>query len=142
MEMTQTLSFALGAAILAILAGLWLAKWILGLPQGTDKMKEIASAIQQGARAYLNRQTMTVAWIAAALFVILGLFVDWTTAIGFLVGAVLSALAGYVGMYIAVRANVRTAEAAKSGMQPALKVAVRGGAVTGLLVVVASPCSV
>ncbi|MDP2789786.1 MAG: sodium-translocating pyrophosphatase [bacterium] len=135
MEMTQTLSFALGAAILAILAGLWLAKWILGLPQGTDKMKEIASAIQQGARAYLNRQTQTVAWVAAALFVILGLFVNWTTAIGFLVGAVLSALAGYVGMYIAVRANVRTAEAAKSGMQPALKVAVRGGAVTGLLVV-------
>ncbi len=135
MEMTQTLGFALGAAILAILAGLWLAKWILGLPQGTDKMKEIASAIQIGARAYLNRQTQTVAWVAAGLFIVLGLFVDWTTAIGFLVGAVLSALAGYVGMYIAVRANVRTAEAAKSGMQPALKVAVRGGAVTGLLVV-------
>ncbi len=135
MEMTQVLTFALVAAVLALIVGLWLAKWILGLPQGTDKMKEIAQAIQQGARAYLNRQTQTVAWIAAVLFVVLGLFVNWTTAIGFLVGAVLSALAGYIGMNIAVRANVRTAEAAKGGLGSALKVAVRGGAVTGLLVV-------
>ena len=132
---TQTLGFALGAAILAIVAGLWLAKWVLRLPQGTDVMQDIARAIQQGARAYLNRQTRTVAWIAVILAVLLGLFVNWTTAAGFVVGAVLSALAGYVGMNIAVRANVRTAEAAKSGLSKALNVAVRGGAVTGLLVV-------
>jgi len=126
---------ALVAAVLAILTGLWLAKWILGLGQGSEKMIEIAKAIQEGAKAYLNRQTRTVAMIAVIVFVILGLVVDWTTALGFVVGAVLSALAGYIGMYIAVRANVRTAEAAKSGLARALLVAVRGGAVTGLLVV-------
>ncbi|MEK7570171.1 MAG: sodium-translocating pyrophosphatase [Patescibacteria group bacterium] len=132
---SQPLLMALIGSIIAIGTGLWLAKWILGLPQGTDKMKEIAKAIQEGASAYLNRQTRTVAWIAGILFVALFIFVDENTAYGFLVGAVLSALAGYIGMYIAVRANVRTAEAAKSGMPSALKVAVRGGAVTGLLVV-------
>ncbi len=126
---------ALVAAVLAILTGLWLAKWILGLGQGSDSMITIAKAIQEGAKAYLNRQTRTVAMIAVVIFVILGLAVDWTTALGFVIGAILSALAGYVGMSVAVRANVRTAEAAKSGLARALLVAVRGGAVTGLLVV-------
>ncbi|MFA6474388.1 MAG: sodium-translocating pyrophosphatase [Patescibacteria group bacterium] len=133
--MSTPIIMALVAAVLAILTGLWLAKWILGLGQGSEKMIEIAKAIQEGAKAYLNRQTRTVAMIAVIVFVILGLVVDWTTALGFVVGAVLSALAGYIGMYIAVRANVRTAEAAKSGLARALLVAVRGGAVTGLLVV-------
>ncbi|MFA6042909.1 MAG: sodium/proton-translocating pyrophosphatase, partial [Patescibacteria group bacterium] len=112
--MSTPIIMALVAAVLAILTGLWLAKWILGLGQGSEKMIEIAKAIQEGAKAYLNRQTRTVAMIAVIVFVILGLVVDWTTALGFVVGAVLSALAGYIGMYIAVRANVRTAEAAKS----------------------------
>jgi len=133
--MTQILLMSVIAAVLAILVGLGLAKWILGLPQGTDKMKEIAKAIQDGAKAYLNRQTKTVAWIAVVLFLLLFFLINHNTAFGFLVGAVFSALAGYIGMNIAVRANVRTAEAAKSGLSSALKVAVRGGAVTGLLVV-------
>ncbi|MFA6588642.1 MAG: sodium-translocating pyrophosphatase [Patescibacteria group bacterium] len=133
--MTQILLISIIAATLAILVGLGLAKWILGLPQGSDKMKEIAKAIQDGAKAYLNRQTKTVAWIAIVLFVIIFFLINHNTAFGFLVGAVFSALAGYIGMNIAVRANVRTAEAAKTGLASALKVAVRGGAVTGLLVV-------
>ncbi|RJO59212.1 sodium-translocating pyrophosphatase [Candidatus Parcubacteria bacterium] len=133
--MTQVLLMSVAGSILAILTGLGLAKWILGLPQGSDKMRDIAKAIQAGAKAYLNRQTKTVAWLAAILFVLIFFFIDHNTAYGFLLGAVFSALAGYIGMNIAVRANVRTAEAAKTGLKEALKVAVRGGAVTGLLVV-------
>ena len=129
------LIFALSAGVLAVLYGAILIKSVLKLPQGDEKMREIATAIQDGAKAYLNRQYKTIAVVAAVLFVIIGLFISWPTAIGFLVGAILSAAAGFIGMHVSVRANVRTTEAAKQGLKKALDVAVKGGAVTGLLVV-------
>jgi len=125
---------ALGAALLAIVYGFILARWILKLPTGDLKMQSIAKAIQEGAKAYLKRQYKTVAIVAAILFVLL-LFLGIYVALGFLVGAAASALAGYIGMYISVRANVRTTEAAKKGLKQALIVAFRGGTVTGFLVV-------
>lgn len=133
-EWLTPIRLALGAGIVTILYGLYLIRWILKLPQGDEKMKEIAAAIQQGAAAYLNRQYRVVGIVAAVLFFIIGWLLGWTSAFGFLVGAVLSAAAGYIGMNVAVRANVRTAEQAKSGLREALETAFRGGAVTGLLV--------
>ena len=130
----QTFYLAIGAGILSVIYGIFLIKWILKQPSGDAKMKEIAGAIQQGASAYLNRQYKTVAMVGVVVFLILGLFISWVTAIGFLVGAILSALAGYIGMHISVRANVRTTEAARNGLNSAMKVAFRGGSVTGLLV--------
>ncbi len=132
--MVYSLLFALGSAILAIVFGFFLMRWILKLPAGDEKMQSIAKAIQEGAKAYLNRQYKTVAIVAVILFVLL-LFLGIYASLGFLVGAAASALAGYIGMYISVRANVRTTEAAKHGLKPALTVAFRGGTVTGLLVV-------
>lgn len=125
------------AAGLAIVYGLLLVKKVLALPEGDSKMKEIASAIQTGAKAFLNRQYRTIALIAIVIFLMLGVTpkLGWPMAVGFLVGAFLSGLAGYIGMNVSVRANVRTAEAAKKGLKEALAVAVNGGAVTGLLVV-------
>lgn len=119
----------------AIIYGLILTYWIVKLPKGDGKMQEIAKAIQEGASAYLNRQYRTIALIAMALFIILAFGINMKTGIGFLVGAILSALAGYIGMHVSVRANVRTAEAAKQGMPRAFLVATRAGNVTGLLVV-------
>ncbi len=134
--MTSTI-FVLTSAAVAIIYGLILIKLVLRLPAGNDKMREIAKAIQDGAKAYLNRQYKTIAVVALVLFLILGFVpkLGWTTAIAFLIGAFLSALTGYIGMYVSVRANVRTAEAARSGLDKALSVAVRGGSVTGMLVV-------
>jgi len=126
---------AFGSAGLAILYGLILIWQILKADPGSEKMQEIARAIQQGAKAYLNRQYKTVAWIALGLAIILYLALDLKTAVGFLIGAILSASAGYIGMNVAVRANVRTAQAASKGLAPALAIAFRGGAVTGLFVV-------
>ena len=127
--------YALGAGLVAVAFALYLA-WTVGkLSQGEGKMVEIAEAIKIGAKAYLNRQYKTVAYVAVVVAIILFIALGAKTSIGFLLGAVASALAGYIGMYVAVRANVRTAEAAKSGLEKALDVAFKGGAVTGLLVV-------
>ena len=133
--MFNYVTFAIISAVAVIVYGLFLARAILKLPTGSDRMKDIAAAIQAGAKAYLIRQYKTVVWIAAVVFVLLWLFWNWSTAVAFLVGALFSALAGFIGMNISVRANVRTAEAAKSGMAQAFSVAVKGGTVTGLLVV-------
>lgn len=133
--MSTPIVFAIVAAVLAVAYGIILILWIMKKPAGDEKMQEIAKAIQQGAKAYLNRQYKTVAMIAVAIFILLWLFLNLKTGIGFLVGAILSALAGYIGMNVSVRANVRTAEAAKQGLPKALGLAFKGGAVTGLFVV-------
>lgn len=135
--MSIFLWFAIIASILAIVYGLILIKVVLKKGTGDEKMKAIALAIQQGAKAYLNRQYKTIGIIALVLFLIIGLVpkLGWMMAFGFLIGAILSALAGYIGMNVSVRANVRTAEEAKKGLGEALSLAFKGGSVTGLLVV-------
>jgi K(+)-stimulated pyrophosphate-energized sodium pump len=133
--MSQALQFAIGTAILGLAWGAFLIRWVLRQPFGEGKMVEIAQAIQQGAKAYLVRQNKTVAYIGAVIFIILWIALGKNTALGFAVGAVLSALAGYIGMSVSVRANVRTTEAAKKGIDKAFEVAVKGGTVTGLFVV-------
>jgi K(+)-stimulated pyrophosphate-energized sodium pump len=129
--------FALVCAGIGIGWGVWLTIWLLQLPAGSERMQTIARAVQQGAAAYLRRQYLTISVVAFVLFLGIGLWDDlgWWMAIGFLIGAVFSAAAGFTGMNVAVRANVRTAEAAKGGIRPALRVAFGAGSVTGLLVV-------
>jgi K(+)-stimulated pyrophosphate-energized sodium pump len=133
----HTVLFALLCALFGIGVGLYLTWWILKQPAGSDRMREIARAVQEGAAAYLRRQYTTIGLVAIVPFLIIGFYnqLGWGTAVGFLVGAVFSAAAGFIGMNVAVRANVRTAEAAKQGLTPALNVAFRAGSVTGLLVV-------
>jgi K(+)-stimulated pyrophosphate-energized sodium pump len=133
----HTVLFALVCALFGIGVGLYLTWWVLKQPAGTERMREIARAIQEGAAAYLRRQYMTIGIVALVPFLAIGLYgqLGWGTAIGFLVGAVFSAAAGFIGMNVAVRSNSRTAEAAKTGLTPALNVAFRAGSVTGLLVV-------
>ncbi len=125
---------ASASGVITVLYALFLVRWINKQPGGDSKMREIAEAIQSGAKAYLDRQYKTVAVVAVIAFVLLGFFLNWTIAFGFLLGAVLSAISGYIGMNVSVRANVRTAEAAKTGMAPALSLAFKGGSVTGLMV--------
>jgi K(+)-stimulated pyrophosphate-energized sodium pump len=129
--------FALVCAGVAIAYGIGLTLWLLRQPDGNERMREIARAVQEGAAAYLKRQYMTIAIVSIVPFLLLGFYhkLGWGTAIGFLVGALLSASAGFIGMNVAVRSNVRTAEAARHGLKPALNVAFRAGSVTGLLVV-------
>src|SRR5580765_6439083 len=133
----HAVGFALACAAVAVLYGLYLTWWLLRQPAGNERMQEIARAIQEGAAAYLRKQYTTIAVVAIAPFLLLGFYnkLGWGAAFGFLFGALLSAAAGFIGMNVAVRSNVRTAEAARDGLQPAFKVAFRAGSVTGLLVV-------
>ncbi len=133
--MSIELIFALVCSFAALAYGVVSVKWILAKPTGTSHMQEIASAIQEGAKAYLNRQYATIGMAGAVLFFVVGFALDWVTAIGFAIGAVFSGLAGYIGMNISVRSNVRTAQAANDGLNAAMQIAFRGGAITGMLVV-------
>src|SRR5258706_15882254 len=129
--------FAIGCAFIAIVYGVLQSRWIVSLPAGNARMQEIAAAVREGASAYLKRQDTTIAVVGVVLFLVIGLIpkLGWATGWGFAIGALFSGLSGIIGMNISVRANVRTAEAARSGLQQALNVAFKGGAITGLLVV-------
>ncbi|HTZ00171.1 MAG TPA: sodium/proton-translocating pyrophosphatase, partial [Rhodocyclaceae bacterium] len=133
--MSVGLLFALVCAVVAIVYGWISARWIIAQPTGNDRMRQISAAVQEGAQAYLKRQYTTIATVGVVLAIVIGVFLGLSTAIGFVLGAVLSGAAGFIGMNVSVRANVRTAEAARTGLNEALNVAFKGGAITGMLVV-------
>ena len=135
MTFENAILFCIVTSIAAVIYGLFSSRWILGQSAGNEKMQEIAAAVQEGAKAYMDRQYKTIALVGIILFALIYILLDALTAVGFVIGALFSALAGYIGMFVSVRANVRTAHAATSGLAPALKIAFRGGAITGLLVV-------
>jgi K(+)-stimulated pyrophosphate-energized sodium pump len=133
--MTASYWLVLACGVLALLYGIYAARAVMSSPTGTDRMREIAAAVQEGAQAYLNRQYRTIAIVGVVVGIILGVTLGWHVAIGYAIGAILSGAAGYVGMNVSVRANVRTAEAARQGLKPALDIAFKSGAITGMLVV-------
>ena len=133
--MSEWYWFTLASGVLALLYGAVASRQVLAASAGSERMQEIAAAIQEGARAYLNRQYRTIALVGIAIGVLLGILLGLHVAIGYFIGAILSAAAGYIGMNVSVRANVRTAEAARSGLKPALAISFKAGTVTGMLVV-------